>query len=117
MGSDRIVPDHPEKRRRPRLIRAIDPEIRRELKRVIDQFPQELHVQLDRLADEARVSNISVMLYALACHMLEQPRAELMRVIRELHPDASDAQIGRAFAGFKKSLNAEIRANRRMTRD
>ena len=74
MGSDRIVRDHPEKRRRPRLIHAIDPEIRRELKRVIDRFPRDLHVQLDRLADEARVSTISVMLYAAACHMLEQPR-------------------------------------------
>ena len=117
MGSDRIVRGHSEKRRRPRLIHAIDSEIRRELKRVIDQFPQELHAQLDRLAVEAHLSNISVMLYALACHMLEQPRAELMRVIREIHPDASDAQIGRAIAAFKKSVNAEIRANRPMTRD
>jgi hypothetical protein len=117
MGSDRLFRDHPpERRKRKRLISYVHPAIRRELKKTIDRFPEELHAEIKHLADEAGVSTQSIMCYALTVHMFAQPPAEQVRIIRETFPDADDAEIERAIAGLKRSLDAEIAANRKRKR-
>ncbi len=113
MGADRIYHDHPPKRRRPRLIHHVDPELRRLLRKDIKRLPADLQNWLSTAAEESGVSVDSIMCYALSLHVLGRPLAEQLKMFRKMYPGADDAEIEHGLAELKRNVDAEIDANRK----
>jgi hypothetical protein len=96
-------------------IRAARPELRREAKRCINDFPPDLTRYILDTADKLGVSVDSVLLYGLILRLSGEGRDEALRSLRRYPPlaNVSENELDAAIAEARRRLDAEMTRNRR----